>query len=99
MSDLIPHRHWPVVYTVNPYHNGTALASLLLGLATFVTFGATGIPAVICGHIALTQVKAGTSNQKGWAVTGLVLGYLAVGGWLAWWTFWWVLRIAAGVAS
>lgn len=86
MSQIYPPPH--MVYAVNPYHNGVALASLLLGLGTFLTFGFTAIPAVICGHIALAQVERGTSNQRGWAVTGLVLGYLAIAGWMTWWAFW-----------
>jgi hypothetical protein len=79
--------HSPVVYAINPYKNTTCIAALVLGIATFFTFGFTGIPAVITGHLALTQCQKGAANQKGLAMTGLVLGYVAVIGWALWWLF------------
>ena len=64
----------------NPTH-GLQIASLVCGILSIMCFGPlTGIPAVICGHIArskhmaLTQSKEGT----GMALAGLILGYLGI---------------------
>jgi len=58
--------------------NGMATAALVLGLLEFVTAGATAIPAIICGHIARGQIRRSGEQGDGLAVSGLVLGYLAV---------------------
>lgn len=61
-----------------PQTNGLAVTSMVLGLAGLLAGCLTGLPAVICGHIALGQIKrsAGALGGRGMAVTGLVLGYL-----------------------
>jgi hypothetical protein len=58
--------------------NGLATAALVLGLLEFVTMGLTAIPAIICGHVARGQIKRTGEQGDGMAVTGLVLGYLAI---------------------
>lgn len=59
--------------------NGLAVASMVCGILVFVTC-ITGIPAVICGHMALSQINAApfTVGGRGMALTGLVLGYLSL---------------------
>jgi hypothetical protein len=51
---------------------------MVLGLAGLLAGCLTGIPAIICGHMALGQIKrsAGALTGSGMAITGLVLGYL-----------------------
>lgn len=61
--------------------SGYATASLVLGLATFVTGGITGVLAVIFGHLATRETKTGARGGHGMAITGLILGYLAIAGW------------------
>ena len=58
---------------------GVAIVSFVLGLSTFVFSILTGIPALICGHVALSKIKNSTErlNGKALAITGLVLGYLS----------------------
>ncbi len=51
---------------------GLALASYLLGL-----YG-LAIPALICGHIHLSKTPRGPGNQRGIAIAGLVMGYMAL---------------------
>lgn len=56
-----------------------------LGLASWVCSLSilTGIPAVICGHMALSRMKAENNNNstaKVLAIIGLVLGYLSLAG-------------------
>ena len=60
-----------------------ALASLLCGLLTFLTFF-TGIPAVLCGHAARRLIKKSPHSQKGksMATIGLLLGYIGMLLWL-----------------
>jgi hypothetical protein len=77
----------PVVPT-----SGYATASLIFGLATFVTAGITGILAVIFGHLATRETKSGARGGHGMAITGLILGYLSVAGWVLF-----LLLLAAGV--
>lgn len=69
----------PVI--VGQQSNGKATAALILGLLSLIFWILTGIPAVILGHMALSEIKAsnGTQSGTGMAITGLVLGYLAVG--------------------
>ena len=54
-----------------------AIASLALGIFLFFPFS---IPAVIFGHIALSQIKksAGRIGGRGLAIAVLVLGYLGI---------------------
>jgi hypothetical protein len=60
--------------------SGLAIASMVLGLLGFLMGFITGIPAVICGHIALSRIKkaGGALAGKGFAITGLVTGYISV---------------------
>ena len=57
--------------------SGLAVWSLILGLlSVFGCLFFSGIPAVICGHMALARKeRAGVKTGKGLAITGLVTGY------------------------
>jgi hypothetical protein len=72
-------------YSVAPPTNGLAIASMVLGLVSLpMMLGCwvgifTAIPAVICGHLSLTQIKQnGSQTGRGFAITGLVTGYLTI---------------------
>ena len=58
-----------------------AFWSLILGLAGVVLGFLTGIPAAILGHVGLVKINRsrGALTGKGKAVTGMVLGYVAIG--------------------
>ncbi|WP_193211914.1 GYF domain-containing protein [Luteolibacter marinus] len=64
--------------------SGLAVASLVCGILSMVTFcmygGIIGIPAVICGHLALSQIKSSAVPMagRGMAIAGLVTGYLGL---------------------
>lgn len=63
---------------------GTAIASLVLGIISLVTCSLgvlLVIPGLICGHIALNQIKAPGSRYEGkaLAMTGLILNYVWLG--------------------
>lgn len=56
-----------------------AVWSLILGVLSLMCFGMfSGIPAVICGHLARSRIKHsdGTLSGDGLAIGGLVTGYI-----------------------
>ncbi len=56
---------------MGPKTNTLAIVSLVL--AFFISLGA-----IICGHIALGQIKKTGESGRGLAIAGLVLGYLGL---------------------
>lgn len=62
-----------------PTTSGLAITSFVLGLVGLVTM-ITAIPAVICGHIACSNIKSsqGAQTGRGLAIAGLVLGYIMI---------------------
>jgi hypothetical protein len=55
--------------------NGLAIAALVCGVAQFVVW-ITFIPAIICGHLALRQIRRTGEQGGGLALAGLILGYV-----------------------
>ncbi|MFJ5271335.1 DUF1707 and DUF4190 domain-containing protein [Streptomyces sp. NPDC088358] len=64
-----------------PLTNGKAVGAVVCGLLTLVTLGATGIPAVVLGHAARSEMRRTGESGEGLAMTGLVLGWLSVSAW------------------
>ena len=61
--------------------NGAAIASMVLGIAGILMVPiVASIAAVICGHIARSQIRQGKGSVggDGMAVTGLITGYLGL---------------------
>jgi hypothetical protein len=62
--------------------NHVALWSMITGLAG-LTLWTIPVPwslaAVILGHIGLSQVKGERGNNRGFAIAGLVTGYIGIG--------------------
>ncbi len=58
--------------------NSLAVASMVFGLATPL-FGLTALPAVILGHKARGQIRRTGEKGNGMAMTGLVIGWAAIG--------------------
>ena len=75
------HPYYPQVAPLPPT-NGLALGSMICGIAEIFTLGLAAIPAVILGHLARSQIRQTGERGDGMAVAGLVLGYLAIAGWL-----------------
>ena len=66
---------------MNPTTSGMAIASLVFGIVGLVScLVFLGIPAVICGHVAMSQIANSPVPMvgRGMALAGLVCGYLAV---------------------
>ncbi len=68
-----------------PKTSALAIWSLVLGILGFVLLVVCvgllfAIPAVICGHLALSKINrsAGTLAGQGLAIAGLVMGYLGI---------------------
>ncbi len=58
-----------------------AIASLCLGIGSIVLCGILmGIPALICGHVALGEIKRSDGRVEGkpMAIIGLILGYFSI---------------------
>ncbi len=58
-----------------------SVASLVLGILSFLCCGPVfSIPAIVCGHMALGQVRRGEASEssRGMAIAALVLGYINV---------------------
>lgn len=76
--------------------SGMAIAALVTGIAAFVVFGPLAVLAIIFGAIGISQAnKDPNLKGKGMAVAGLVLGIIAVAGWVivmvVWSSFFWWL--------
>jgi Domain of unknown function (DUF1707)/Domain of unknown function (DUF4190) len=69
---------YPAPVAPRPQANGMAAAALIAGILWFGWLGS--IAAVVFGHVALFQIKSSGGRQCGYgmAVTGLVLGYVAL---------------------
>jgi hypothetical protein len=71
-----------VPYTFTRYQqrptNSLAIASMVFGLATPL-FGLTALPAVILGHKARGQIRRTGERGNAMAMTGLVIGWAAIG--------------------
>ncbi len=61
--------------------NPSATGAMVCGLLTPLTWGVTAVPAVILGHKARTEIRRTGERGDGMALTGVVLGWLAIGGW------------------
>lgn len=58
-----------------------AIWSLVLGILSLTCFGLlSGIPAIICGHIARSEIKKskGRLEGEGMALAGLITGYIGI---------------------
>ena len=81
MDNTPPPMHGqPYAGLTPPQTAGIAIASLVLGCLGFLTCGLTAIPAVICGHLALSGIgkSGGRLTGGGLAIGGLVTGYLTI---------------------
>jgi type IV pilus assembly protein PilA len=71
----------PATYTGTQETSGKATASLICGIAAYVILPFfAAIPAIILGHLALSDIKkkAGQLKGDGLAIAGMVMGYAQV---------------------
>ncbi|KAB2343987.1 DUF4190 domain-containing protein [Actinomadura rudentiformis] len=62
--------------------NALAIGSLVAGIVGIVC-GVGSIVAIVLGHLALSKIKKTGEAGRGLAITGLILGYLAILAWIA----------------
>jgi len=70
-------------YTAPIPTSGLSIASLvcgILGILACYIWGLFGLPAVICGHMALKTIRTSATpiQGKGMAIAGLVCGYIGI---------------------
>jgi len=73
-----PPAGYPPMASARPT-SGLAIASLILGILGLTSCTLiTGIPAIICGHMAMARTHPQTGNMggRGMAIAGLVMGYI-----------------------
>lgn len=60
--------------------NGMAVASLVLSISGFVSYGIGCILGIVFGHVALSQISrnAGTQDGRALAIAGLIIGYVGI---------------------
>ncbi len=82
LSPLTADLHVPAPY--RPYGppasdqggtNSLAITSMACAILQIPFWLVTGIPAIICGHIARRQIRKSGQQGSGLAMTGLILGY------------------------
>jgi hypothetical protein len=72
----------PTSWSAPRPNNPTAVVSLVAGIVQFVICPIIGgIVAVVCGHVALSQIRRsyGAQGGTGLARAGLILGYVGIG--------------------
>jgi len=81
LGSLTADLHKPVVYRQPgnaPPTNSLAIASLVCGLSQVFAPFVAGIPAIVCGHVARSQIRRSGEKGDGMAIAGLALGYIGV---------------------
>lgn len=74
----------PPAYAAKPKANGLALTSMILGILGITVglcllfFPVLPILAVVFGHIGLTQTRKTGAPGRGYAIAGLVTGYVGI---------------------
>jgi TM2 domain-containing membrane protein YozV len=74
----------------------------VLGLCGFCCgfFMTAAIAGIVCGHIALSRIKANPELEgHGLATAGLIIGYVAVAGWLIWILLFGGLAVLQGISE
>ena len=82
-----------------------AIVSLILSIAGVLGFCCgfflfAAIAGIVCGHIALSRIKKDpTLEGHGLAMAGVVIGYVALVGWLAWVVLFGGLAVLQGLSE
>lgn len=74
----VPYRPTTYPVGVRPSTNNLAAISLGFGLGQIVFWFFGAIIAVVCGHVARSQIRKTGEQGDGMAVAGLALGYLGI---------------------
>src|SRR2546423_2334943 len=92
---IVPQRKTEQLAVLSLIFSGLGLFGFCCGF--FMTAAIAGI---VCGHIALSRIKANPELEgHGLALTGVIIGYLAVAGWLIWALFFGGLAVLQGISE
>lgn len=75
-------------YPPQPPVNALSIVALVLSLISI------SIGGVICGHIALSQIRRTGERGHGMALAGLIVGYVGCAAWILFWVIWLVLVLS-----
>ena len=97
----------PSAAVVVPQKKNEQLAVLslifsIIGICGFCCgfFLVSAIAGIVCGHLALSKIKANPELEgRNLAVAGLVIGYVAVAGWLIWILLFGGLAVLQGITE
>jgi len=67
------------VYATGPRTNTLAIVSFVASLAAMFLFFFGSVTAIITGHIALNQIKKTNEGGHGFALAGVIIGYVGLG--------------------
>lgn len=67
------------VYATGPRTNVLAIVSFVASLAAVFIWFAGSLTAIITGHIALNQIKKTNEGGHGFALAGVIIGYVGLG--------------------
>jgi Domain of unknown function (DUF4190)/GYF domain 2 len=92
---------------VVPQRKSEQLAVLSLIFSILGVFGfccgfflMAGIAGIVCGHLALSRIKANPELEgHGLAMAGVVIGYVGVAGWLVWIILFGGLAVLQGISE
>lgn len=62
--------------------NTMAIVSMISSIIGWFAFGSLCIVGVILGHISLKQIKTSGEGGRGMALTGVIMGYIGIAGWV-----------------
>src|SRR5215469_6310531 len=74
----VPYRPAPAAFLARQSTNQLAGISLAFGIAQVFLWGIGPIVAIVCGHVARSQIRKSSEQGDGMALAGLVLGYLGL---------------------
>ena len=72
----------PPQYAPEKKTNVMSIISMISSIVGLFTFGILCLLGVILGHVSLNQIKRTNEGGKGMAITGLVVGYIGIVGWI-----------------
>jgi hypothetical protein len=95
VTAVVPARKTEQLAVLSLIFSGLGLFGFCCGL-----FLAAAVAGIVCGHIALSRIKANPELEgHGLAMAGLVIGYLAVAGWLIWIVLFGGLAVLQGITE
>ncbi|MDI6023274.1 DUF4190 domain-containing protein [Leucobacter sp. UT-8R-CII-1-4] len=62
--------------------NTLAVISMISSIVGWFSFGVLCIVGVVLGHMSLKQLKTSGEGGRGMAMTGLIVGYIGLAGWI-----------------